>query len=179
MVSTTIGEEEITVITIMIGIIGPIIEIEIGQEMAMEIGEMMGKIIEEISYRHDNGGQRYGNRSSSQDQGRSRPRYRSNSQDNSNSRNRYSNNRDQSRSRDRRQRSRTKSRDRENSGTRSRSSSQISTNRDRFGCYRCNEYYHFARECPNALTDDSSDELEDDTSVLDYSEMGFDEDLNM
>ena len=41
MVSTTIGEEEIIIITIMIGIIGPTIEIEIGQEMAMEIGEMM------------------------------------------------------------------------------------------------------------------------------------------
>ena len=45
MVSTTIGEEEITIITIEIT--GPTIEVEIDQEMAMEIGEMMGKIIEE------------------------------------------------------------------------------------------------------------------------------------
>ena len=25
----------------------------------------------------------------------------------------------------------------------------MSTNRDRSRCYRCNEYDHFARECPN------------------------------
>ena len=48
MVSTTMGEEEIIIIKIMIGIIGPTIEIKIGQEMAMEIGEMMGKITEEV-----------------------------------------------------------------------------------------------------------------------------------
>ena len=48
MVSTTIGEEEITIIKIMVGIIGPTIEIEIGQEMAIEIGEMIAKIIEGI-----------------------------------------------------------------------------------------------------------------------------------
>ena len=46
MVNTTIGEEEITIITIEIT--DPTIEVEIGQEMAMEIGEMMAKIIEEI-----------------------------------------------------------------------------------------------------------------------------------
>ena len=46
VVSTTIGEEEITIITI--GIIGPTIEIEIGQEMAIEIGEITGKFTEEI-----------------------------------------------------------------------------------------------------------------------------------
>ena len=137
------------------------------------------------NYRQDNWDQRYRNRSVSQDRGRSRPRYRSNSCENSYSRNRYSNNRDQSRSRDRRQRSRTNSRDRDNSRTRSRSSSHVSTNRDRPRCYRCNEYVHFARECPNALTDDSSDELEgatlqmltqEESPVLNYTEM---EDLNM
>ena len=67
----------------------------------------------------------------------------------------------------------------------SRSSSHVSTNRDRPRCYRCNEYDHFARECPNALTDASSDELEGATlqmltqeefPVLNYTEM---EDLNM
>ena len=46
MVSTIIGEEETTTITIET--IGPTIEVEIGQEMTMEIGEMMGKITEEI-----------------------------------------------------------------------------------------------------------------------------------
>ena len=55
-------------------------------------------------------------------------------------------------------------------------------------CYRCSEYDHFARECPNALTDDSSDELEgatlqmltqDETPFLDYSKMGLNGDLNM
>ena len=49
MVNTIIEEEEII---IMIETIDPIIELEIGQEMAMEIGEMMGliigKVIEEI-----------------------------------------------------------------------------------------------------------------------------------
>ena len=46
VVSTTIEEEEITIM--MIEIIGPTTEIGIGQEMAMEIGEMMVKIIEEV-----------------------------------------------------------------------------------------------------------------------------------
>ena len=36
----------------------------------------------------------------------------------------------------------------------------VSTNRDRLRCYRCSEYDHFAIECPNALTDESSDESE-------------------
>ena len=62
---------------------------------------------------------------------------------------------------------------------------QIITNRDRLRCYRCSEYDHFARECLNALTDESLDELEDatlqmltqdETSPL---EIGFDEDSNM
>ena len=100
-------------------------------------------------------------------------RYRSNSQNRSNSRNRYGNSgRDQSRGRQR-----FNSNDRENNRTRSRSSSCISTNRDRLRCYRCSEYDHFARECPNTLIDESSDELEgatlqmltqDETPVLDY-----------
>ena len=47
MVSTTIEEEEITIITIEIT--DPTIEVEIGQEMAMEIGEMMAKIIEKTT----------------------------------------------------------------------------------------------------------------------------------
>ena len=39
------------------------------------------------------------------------------------------------------------------SRSRSRSSSCVSTNRDRSRCYRCNEYDHFARECPNVMSD--------------------------
>ena len=45
------------------------------------------------------------------------------------------------------------------SESRSRSSSHISINRDRCRCYRCNEYDHFARECPNKVTDGSSDDM--------------------
>ena len=45
MVSTTTGEEDITITTTEIT--GPTIEVEIGQDMAMERGEMVVKIIEE------------------------------------------------------------------------------------------------------------------------------------
>ena len=48
---------------------------------------------------------------------------------------------------------------------RSRSSSHVSTNRDRSRCYRCNEYDHFARECPNAMSDEGSDQEDDGTTV--------------
>ena len=75
------------------------------------------------------------------------------------------------------------------SESRSRSSSCVSTNRDRCGCYRCNEYDHFARECPNIVTDGSSDEMgdsllqmldPDETLALNYAEgEDFDMDLNM
>ena len=51
-------------------------------------------------------------------------------------------------------RSRTSSRDR--STSRSRPNSHISTNRDRIRCFRCNEYDHYLRDCPNASTDDDS-----------------------
>ena len=43
-------------------------------------------------------------------------------------------------------------RNRDRSESRSRSSSHVSINRDRSRCYRCNEYDHFARECPNDTT---------------------------
>ena len=70
--------------------------------------------------------------------------------------------------------------------SRSRSSSCVSTSRDRLRCYRCSKYDHFTRECPNALTDESSDQddldgatlqmvTQDETPVLNYSEM---DDLN-
>ena len=48
--------------------------------------------------------------------------------------------------------SRNDTRNRDRSESRSRSSSHVSTNRDRHRCYRCNEYDHFATECPNDAT---------------------------
>ena len=74
-----------------------------------------------------------------------------------------------------RQRSRTTSRERE-TRSRSRSSSQVSTNRDRLRCYRCNEYDHYTRECPNVMPDEEEIEnlqmllREEQTMVLNYSE---------
>ena len=54
-------------------------------------------------------------------------------------------------------------RNRDRSESRSRSSSHVSINRDRSRCYRCNEYDHFARECPNNIqgrnTNDAKDSL--------------------
>ena len=71
---------------------------------------------------------------------------------------------------------------------RCRSSSHVSTNRDRLRCYRCNEYDHFARECPNIMSDEDSDQdnsegatlqlltQEEQTKPLCYSEL---DDLNI
>ena len=127
------------------------------------------------SYRRENFNQDYGqrnrNRSVSRERDRSRPRYRSTSRDNSI--NRYRTN--QNRSRDRGQRSRTTLREREDR-SRSRSSSHVSTNRDRSRCYRCNEYDHFARECPNIMLDEEQEAVlqllaqEEQTEALNYSE---------
>ena len=33
-------------------------------------------------------------------------------------------------------------------------------------CFRCNEYDHFARECPYALTEDDSDQEDLDSAML-------------
>ena len=57
-------------------------------------------------------------------------------------------------------------------------------NRDRCRCYRCNEYDHFARECPNIGTDGSSDEMgmldQEETYALNYAdEEAFGMNLNM
>ena len=52
-----------------------------------------------------------------------------------------------------------------NSRTRSGSNSNVATNRNRIGCFRCREYYHFANECPNMGTNDS-DEYELDRAAL-------------
>ena len=65
----------------------------------------------------------------------------------------------------------------------------VSTNKDRCRCYRCNEYDHFARECPNDVTDGSSDDTggsllrmldPDETYALNYADgEDYDMDLNM
>ena len=127
------------------------------------------------NYRRQNFNQNYGqrnrNRSISRECERSRPSYRSASRENSI--NRYRTN--QSRSRDRGQRSQTTSRERE-VRSRSRSSSHVSTNRDRSRCYMCNEYDHFARECPVVMSDEEQVKNlqmllpEEQTEVLNYSE---------
>ena len=38
------------------------------------------------------------------------------------------------------------------SSIRSRLISRTSTNRDRIRCFKCREYYHFAKDCPNLQT---------------------------
>ena len=161
---------------------GPIIELGVDQGNRRNDRFDNRQSYRRGNFRQEHGEQRYRNRSVSQDHDRSRQRFR----DSSRSRNQYG--RDQSRDRDRRQQSRTVSRDRGNrprSESRSRSSSNVSTNRDRLRYYRCSEYDHFVRECPNALTEGDSDQedlddaisqmlSEDDT--LNYAEM---EGLNM
>ena len=59
-------------------------------------------------------------------------------------------NRDRNRSRERTfTRNYSSNRDRSSSHSRSRSGSRANTNRDRIRCYKCREYDHFARDCPN------------------------------
>ena len=41
--------------------------------------------------------------------------------------------------------------------SRSRSKSRVSTNQDHMRCYWCQEYEHFASECPNTPTDKETD----------------------
>ena len=132
------------------------------------------------NYRRQNSNQNYGQRNRYRSIGRkckrSRPRYGSTLRENFV--NRYRTN--QSRSGER-QRSRTTSRGRD-IRSRSRSSSHAITNRDRSRCYRCNEYDHFTRECPNATSEEEQVEHlqmllpEGQTKVLNYSET---DDLNL
>ena len=51
-------------------------------------------------------------------------------------------------------------RDRSSSNSRSRSRSQASTNRDRIWCYKCREYEHFARDCPNSRAERDLEQLQ-------------------
>ena len=106
-------------------------------------------------------------------------------------RERESRNRDRSSSREEGQRPGTESRDRDRnreresrSTTRSRSSSCVNTHRDRLRCYRCSEYDHFARECPNTLTDEESgsesEEVDDSTwQMLSQVETSLFQDFDM
>ena len=104
---------------------------------------------------------------------------RESSQSRSGSQNRYQS----------RRQNRDNTRNEDRSESRSRSSSHISTNRDRSRCYRCNEYDHFARECPNNIPGRSTNNAEDsllrmtDTDqayTLDYTDgEDFNMDLNM
>ena len=48
----------------------------------------------------------------------------------------------------------------------SRYNSRVSTNRDQIRCYRCQEYNHFASECPNTPTDEETDYEEADPASL-------------
>ena len=88
-----------------------------------------------------------------------------------------------------RRQSRDDARNRGRSESRFRSSSHVSTNRDRSRCYRCNEYDHFARECPNDATGRNSSGAKspllrmsdtDQIYALHYADgEDFDMDLNM
>ena len=49
-------------------------------------------------------------------------------------------------------------RTRSESSSRLRSNLRTSTNRDRFQCFKCREYDHFANECPNLVPEDSDRE---------------------
>ena len=71
-------------------------------------------------------------------------------------------NRDRNRSRER-SFPRDFSNDRNNrstSNSRSRSGSRTSSNRDRFRCYKCREYDHFAKECPTSREERQLEQLQ-------------------
>ena len=50
--------------------------------------------------------------------------------------------------------------------SRSQSNSRVSTNCNRVRCYRCQEYDHFASECPNTPTDEEPDYDDADPASL-------------
>ena len=51
-------------------------------------------------------------------------------------------------------------RDRSSSNSRSRSGSRANTNRDSTRCYKCREYDHFARDCPNSREERDLEQLQ-------------------
>ena len=147
IVLNTVEEEEIIVTEVT----GLIIELGVDQdqEMAMEIEGMIDLIIDKVTEEKISDKimvskdiEQFRDISRGRDEG----------------------SRDQSR--DRRQRSRNVSRNRPESESRSRSSSHVSTDRDRLRCFRCSEYDHFVRECPNAMIEDDSDQEDLDSTTL-------------
>ena len=50
--------------------------------------------------------------------------------------------------------------DRSSSNSRSRSGSRANTNRDRIKCYKCREYDHFVRDCPNSREERDLDQFQ-------------------
>ena len=52
------------------------------------------------------------------------------------------------------------SRDRSSSNSRLRSGSRANTNRDRIRCYKCREYDHFTRDCPNSREERDLEQLQ-------------------
>ena len=110
---------------------------------------------------------------------RNRSSSRESSQSRGSSQNRYES----------RRQSRDDARSMDRSESRSRPSSCVSTNRDRSRCYRCNEYDHFARECPSDTPNRHASDTEgfllrisdtDQTYALDYTDgEDCDMDLNM
>ena len=51
-------------------------------------------------------------------------------------------------------------RDRSSSNSRLRSGSRDNTNRGRIRCYKCREYDHFARDCPNSREERDLEQLQ-------------------
>ena len=76
-------------------------------------------------------------------------------------------------------------RDRSSSNSRSRSGSRASTNRDRIRCYKCREYDHFVRDCPNSREERDLEQLqqmlnmEEQTHRLESPEENYRSPLNL
>ena len=76
-------------------------------------------------------------------------------------------------------------RDRSPSNSRSRSGSRVSTNRDRIRCYKCREYDHFMRYCPNSREERDLEQLqqmpnmEEQTHRLESPEEDYGSPLNL
>ena len=51
-------------------------------------------------------------------------------------------------------------RDRSSSNSRSKLGSRANTNRDRIRCYRCRQYDHFTRDCPNSREEIDLEQLQ-------------------
>ena len=76
-------------------------------------------------------------------------------------------------------------RDRSSSNSRPRSGSRANTNRDRIRCYKCREYDHFARDCPNSREERDLEQLqqmlnmEEQTHRIESSDEDYRSPLNL